>query len=131
MDDSKTRILVVDDDRLMREVLTAILRSDGFDVVGEARDGHAALTQVGKLSPEVVCLDVNMPGLSGLEVLKSIQSASPETVVVMITGDATMATVRDAVGNGAAGYIIKPFRAGHVGRAIRAAMKGAEDSPFG
>jgi two-component system chemotaxis response regulator CheY len=130
MDSKKTRILVVDDDKLMREVLKTILRDEGFNVVGEARDGHSALKQMDKLSPEVVCLDVNMPGMSGLEVLKSIQSASPEIVVVMITGDASMTTVRDAVGYGAAGYIIKPFKAGHVGPAIRAAMKGAGDSIF-
>lgn len=123
-------VLVVDDDTLMRELLKAILRDEGFNVVGEAKDGQGALSQLGRLSPDVVCLDVNMPGMSGLEVLKAIQTAAPATKVVMVTGDATMGTVREAVSYGAAGYVIKPFKAGRVGPAIRAALKGPGDSPF-
>jgi two-component system chemotaxis response regulator CheY len=131
MNNSKrSSVLVVDDDNLMREVLKAILRDEGFNVVGEARDGQSALSQVGKLNPDVVCLDVNMPGMSGLEVLKAITQAAPDTKVVMITGDASMTTVRDAVGYGAAGYIIKPLKAARVGAAVRAALKGPGDSPF-
>lgn len=128
--DKSPNVLVVDDDTLMREVLKALLREDGFTVVGEARDGQGALSQLGKLNPDVVCLDVNMPGMSGLDVLKAMQQAAPDTKVVMITGDASMATVREAVSFGAAGYIIKPFKAGRVGPAIRAALKGPGDSPF-
>jgi two-component system chemotaxis response regulator CheY len=123
-------VLVVDDDTLMREVLKAILWEEGFEVVGEAKEGQAALSQLGRLSPDVVCLDVNMPGMSGLEVLKAIQTVAPATKVVMVTGDASMGTVREAVSHGAAGYIIKPFKAGRVGPAIRAALKGPGDSPF-
>jgi len=125
-----SKVLVVDDDNLMRELLKAMLREEGFRVVGEARDGPGALNQVGRLNPDVVCLDVNMPGMSGLEVLKAIQAAAPSTRVVMITGDASMSTVREAVGYGAAGYIIKPFNQVRVGAAIRAALKGPGDSPF-
>lgn len=130
MNSKRSRVLVVDDDNLMREVLKAILRDEGFSVVGEARDGQAALAQVGRLNPDVVCLDVNMPGMSGLDVLKAIINAAPDTKVVMITGDASMTTVRDAVGFGAAGYIIKPLNAARVGAAVRAALKGPGDSPF-
>lgn len=125
-----SKILVVDDDNLMRELLKAILKEEGFKVVGEARDGSSALQQVQRLNPDVVCLDVNMPGMSGLEVLKAIQNAAPTTKVVMITGDASMSTVREAVGHGAAGYIIKPFNQVRVGAAVRAALKGPGDSPF-
>ena len=130
MEQDKTRVLVVDDDKLIRELLKAILRDEGFNVVGEAKDGQTALAQVGKLTPDVVCLDVNMPGMSGLDVLRALQEATPQTKVIMITGDATMATVRDAVALGAAGYVIKPFKAGKVGPAIRAAIKGPGDSIF-
>lgn len=114
----------------MRELLKVILRDEGFKVVGEAQDGRGALNQVARLNPDVVCLDVNMPGMSGLEVLKSIQSAAPGTKVIMVTGDATMTTIREAVSHGAAGYLIKPFKVGQVGPAVRAALKGPGDSPF-
>lgn len=129
-DEKKPRVLVVDDDNLMREILKAILRDEGFNVVGEAKDGASALGLVGRHSPDVVCLDVNMPGMSGLEVLKAVQDASPDTKVVMITGDSSTSTVREAVSFGASGYIIKPFNQKRVGEAVRAALKGPDDSPF-
>lgn len=125
------RVVVVDDDSLMREVLKALLRDEGFEVAGEARDGQSALVLLERTRPDLVCLDVNMPGVSGIDVLKSIRSIYPDIRVVMITGDSTMNTVRDAVGFGAVGYIIKPFKSGRVGLALRAALKTQMDSPFG
>lgn len=125
------RVMVVDDDTLMREVLKALLRDEGFQVAGEARDGPSALSLVERTRPDIVCLDVNMPGMSGLDVLKSIRNRYPDIRVVMITGDSSMGTVREAVGFGAMGYIIKPFKAGRVSASLRAALKTPLDSPFG
>jgi two-component system chemotaxis response regulator CheY len=125
------RVLVVDDDTLMREVLKALLRDEGFEVAGEARDGQSALALLDRARPDLVCLDVNMPGMSGIDVLKNIRSNYPDIRVVMITGDSSMGTVREAVGFGAMGYIIKPFKAGRVSSSLHAAMKTPLDSPFG
>ena len=122
------RVLVVDDDTLMREVLKAVLRDEGFDVAGEAKDGQSALAQIDRGLPDLVCLDVNMPGMSGLEVLKAIKVKHKECRVVMISGDSSMATVREAVGFGAVGFIVKPFKAGRVGAALRAALKAPADA---
>ncbi len=129
--EDSARVLVVDDDTLMRDVLKAVLRDEGFIVAGEAHDGHSALTVIRRARPDIVCLDVNMPGISGIDVLKSIRSSYPEIRVVMITGDSSMDTVREAVGFGAMGYIIKPFKAGRVSSSLRAAMKTPLDPPFG
>lgn len=119
---------MVDDDTLMREVLKALLREEGFLVAGEAKDGQSALALIERACPDLVCLDVNMPGMSGIEVLKAIKARSGDCRVVMITGDATMSTVREAVGFGAVGYIVKPFKAGRVGAALRAALKAPVDA---
>ena len=126
--EKKTRVLVVDDDTLMREVLKAVLRDEGFDVAGEAKDGQSALAQIERGPPDLICLDVNMPGMSGLDVLKSIKARYKDCRVVMISGDSSMATVREAVGFGAVGFIVKPFKAGRVGAALRAAMKAPADA---
>jgi len=126
----KQRVLVVDDDTLMREVLKAILRSEGFSVAGEARDGQAGIALVERLRPDAVCLDVNMPGISGLDTLKILREKFPDVRVVMITGDASMTTVREAVSFGAVGYIIKPFNAGRVADALKAALNPSSDSIF-
>lgn len=126
----KQRVLVVDDDTLMREVLKAILRSEGFAVAGEAKDGPSALALVERLLPEAVCLDVNMPGISGLDTLKILREKYPDVRVVMITGDASMATVREAVSFGAVGYIIKPFNAGRVADALKTVLNPPGDSIF-
>lgn len=128
--DKLARVLVVDDDMLMREVLKALLRDEGFALAGEAIDGQSALASLERTRPDIVCLDVNMPGLSGIDVLKKIRSSNPEIRVIMITADSTMGTVREAVGFGAMGYIVKPFKAGRVGASLRAALKTPLDSPF-
>lgn len=129
-ENARIRVMVVDDDRLMREVLKAILRDEGYTLAGEAPSGESALSQCDRLLPDVVCLDVNMPGMTGLEVLKALRKKHPDTRVVMITGDASMGTVRDAVGLGAVGYIIKPFKAGRVADSLRACLS-AGSSAFG
>lgn len=126
--DNPPRVLVVDDDTLMRELLKALLRDEGFTVAGEAKDGPSALALMGRVRPDLVCLDVNMPGMSGIDVLKAIKASYESCRVVMITGDASMATVREAVGFGAVGFIVKPFKAGRVGAALRAAMKAPADA---
>lgn len=124
---SKQRVLVVDDDKLMREILKAILREEGFAVYGEASDGQAALEACEKDVPDVVCLDVNMPGLSGIETLAALRTKFPKLHVVIITGDASSATVREAVSQGATGYIIKPFSTARVADALKAALKDPSD----
>lgn len=126
--ENSNRVLIVDDDTLMREVLKALLRDEGFSLAGEAKDGVSALAQIDRTQPDLICLDVNMPGMSGLDVLKAIKEKCKDCRVVMISGDSSMATVREAVGYGAVGYIVKPFKAGRVGAALRAAMRAPVDA---
>lgn len=114
----------------MREVLKALLREAGYVVAGEARDGVSALGLIQRTLPDLVCLDVNMPGMTGIDVLKTVRAQHPDIRVVMITGDSSMNTVREAVGYGAVGFIVKPFKAARVVSALRAAMKTPMDSPF-
>lgn len=130
MNKQNIRVVVVDDDKLMRDVLKAILRDEGYTVAGEAANGEAALALCDKSRPDVVCLDVNMPGMTGLEVLKALRKKHPDTRVVMITGDASMGTVREAVGLGALCYIIKPFNPGRVADALKACLL-PNNNPFG
>lgn len=131
-DNKSSRVLVVDDDTLMREILKAILRDEGYGLFGEAKDGVSALAQLERGRPDLICLDVNMPGMSGLEVLKAIQQKAPGLPVLMVTGDASMNTVREAVSYGAVGYLIKPFNAKRVADSINAVLRtAASPSPFG
>ncbi|MDP1906487.1 MAG: response regulator, partial [Pseudomonadota bacterium] len=95
-----------------------------------AKEGQGGIAMVERLRPDAVCLDVNMPGISGLDTLKILREKYPEVRVVMITGDASMATVREAVSFGAVGYIIKPFNAGRVADTLRAAFRPEGDSIF-
>lgn len=119
----KGTALIVDDDPMLRSLLRVILREEGWAVTGEAANGEQAIVQCKEQRPDVVCLDVMMPGMSGLEVLAVLHQEVPESRVVMITSDASMHTVREAVGHGAAGYIVKPFNAKRVGDALAQAMK--------
>ncbi|MBT8207309.1 MAG: response regulator transcription factor, partial [Acidimicrobiia bacterium] len=80
-----TKLLVVDDVPLFRAGLKAALRDAGFDVVGEADTGESAVAAAETLQPDLVLLDVLMPGLSGLEVVEKIQAVAPNSTTVLLT----------------------------------------------
>ncbi|MFN4065487.1 MAG: response regulator transcription factor, partial [Parazoarcus communis] len=109
---SKSRkVVLVDDNEVIRMALRAILRQAGFDVVGEARDGEGVADLVEKVRPDVVCLDVSMPGRSGLEVLGELRDRFPKVKVLMVTAHSDRETVSQVVQQGAAGMVLKPFNA--------------------
>lgn len=114
MNKRRTSIMIVDDNDMMRSILRGMLRGETYDVVGEARNGVQAVEMADRLKPDIVCLDVMMPEKNGIEALVEIKAARPSTVVVMITSNADADTVQQAIGNGASGFIIKPFNAARV-----------------
>ncbi|MCE1241077.1 MAG: response regulator [Azonexaceae bacterium] len=107
-------VVIVDDNDMMRTVLRAMLRSERYDIVGEARNGVQAVEMAGRLKPDIVCMDVLMPEKNGIEAMAEIKAERPETEIIMITGSADPDTVQEAIMNGAAGFIIKPFNAARV-----------------
>ena len=121
----KRTVLIVDDDPVIRQVLRLMLRESGFTVVGEAADGDEGLAACRHYKPEVVCLDINMPGTGGLATLQQIKSERPETIVIMVTGDASASAVKESIAKGAAGYIVKPFNAAKVIGSIEATISKA------
>jgi len=107
-------ILIADDNDMMRSVLRGMLRHEEYDVVGEARNGLAAVDMVGRLKPDIVCMDVLMPEKNGIEALAEIKAAQPNVEVIMVTGSSDPETVQESIQNGASGFIIKPFNAARV-----------------
>lgn len=107
-------IVIADDDGITRHLLRLLLREHRCEVLGEASDGAAVQDLCDTLHPDVLCLDINMPGMSGLEVLRQIRDLYPRTSIVMISASATHDNVRMALENGADGFIVKPFNAASV-----------------
>jgi len=110
----KPSVLVVDDDSMMREVLKLILHSEDYQVIGEADNGNSAIALCASLKPGLVLLDINMPEMDGLQALEEIHKASPATVVLMVSAEATMDRVSEAIKKGAAGFVVKPLNAASV-----------------
>lgn len=126
---SKGNVVIVDDNDMTRTLLRGLLVSEGYLVVGEASNGESGLDTVLRVQPHLVCLDVNMPRSSGLEVLERLRKQAPDQVVVMVTGNTERETVQAAISGGAAGFIVKPFNSGKVLAAIEAAMKKVVPNP--
>ena len=79
------RVLIVDDNASMRYLLTSLLSSQGYTVVGTLEEGNGVMDAVRKLSPEIVCLDYQLPGRNGLDILREINSSHPDIDVLFIT----------------------------------------------
>ena len=107
----KPSVLVVDDDHMMREMLKLILHSDDYQVLGEAANGKNAITLCANLKPGLVLLDINMPEMDGLQALEEIRKISPVTKVIMVSAEATMDRVSEAIKKGAVGFVVKPLNA--------------------
>ena len=108
------RILVVDDAAFMRMTLKNILIKGGYEIAGEAADGKAAVEKYKELKPDLVLLDVTMPGLDGIGALKEIMAFDPNAVCVMCSAMGQQSIVIDAIQAGAKDFIVKPFMADRV-----------------
>jgi two-component system NarL family response regulator len=108
-----TKVLVVDDAPLFRTGLRAALTEAGFEVVGEAEDASSAVVEAERLKPDVIVLDVLMPGQSGLEIVDKLLIAVPGTRVVLLTVSESEEDLLNGIKAGAHGYVVKdtPFPA--------------------
>jgi DNA-binding NarL/FixJ family response regulator len=118
------RVVIVDDHDLFRTGLRTLLEDQGVHVVGEAAAGAEAVRAVAELTPEVVVMDLNMPGISGVEATRQITSISPLTRVVVLTISDQDGDVMDAILAGACGYLLKDASIQDLIRGIGAAAIG-------
>jgi DNA-binding NarL/FixJ family response regulator len=117
------RILIGDDHALVLEGLVRLLANE-FEIVGTASDGRALLAEADRLNPDVVLLDVGMPGMNGIEAARRLSKSNPEIKVVFITQQLDPAYLHAAFSAGAMGYVSKQSAAVELVRAIRMALKG-------
>ena len=125
MADAPIRVFLADDHPVVRQGLRTFLESrDGIEVVGDAGDGEAAVAAVERLRPDVVLMDLVMPGLSGVDAIARIREHSPETRVVVLTSFASDDQVIPAVQAGAAAYLLKDVEPTGLEAAIRLVHEG-------
>jgi DNA-binding NarL/FixJ family response regulator len=118
------RVVVADDHPVYRAGLARLLRESGIDVVAEVADGEAALRAVEQSAPDVVVMDLNMPGMSGLEATRRLTMHSPATRVLILSVSAQENDVTDAILAGASGYVLKEGPIEEVVAGIQAAAAG-------
>lgn len=118
------RVLIADDNAAMRQLLKHILVEAGFVVVATVCNGKEAVEAVADRQPDVVCLDVDMPVMGGIEALERIRAEHPDMPVMMITASADRAVVQKAAAAGARGYLLKPFKPARVQEAMRQLGRG-------
>lgn len=99
---------------MMREMLRYILRSEDYPVIGEASNGKDAIALCARKKPGLVLLDINMPKMDGMQVLEEIRKISPATIVLMVSAEATMDKVNEAMAKGADGFVVKPLNSASV-----------------
>jgi two-component system nitrate/nitrite response regulator NarL len=119
------RILLIDDHTLFRSGVHALLqRQPDFEVVGDAADGIEGIKRAKQHRPDVVLLDLNMPGLSGIETLQLLQQDLPDTAVIMLTVSEDVDELTSALHEGACGYLLKNMDADALATMIRRAADG-------
>lgn len=121
----QVRVLLADDHAIFREGLAGIISAQpDMQVVGEANDGLEAFVKAQELKPDLILMDVQMPGMDGIEAVKQINQVLPETIIVMLTvrGDDDM--LFDALKNGAQGYLLKEIRSQDLLEMLRGALRG-------
>jgi two-component system response regulator DegU len=119
------RVLIVDDHPVTRSGLrSALSTSDEVEIVGEAKSGEEAVERVKELTPDVVFMDVRMPGMSGIQATRDIRIIQPETKVILFTVEESRAAIADAIRAGVSGYLLKDVGAGELIQAAKLALEG-------
>jgi DNA-binding NarL/FixJ family response regulator len=118
------RVVLVDDHAIFRNGLRELLEERGLDVVAEASDGETAVRVVRDVAPDVVAMDIAMPGMSGIEATGAVRAAAPSAKVIMLTVSVDEHDVERAIVAGACGYVLKDAAVDEIVAGIRAAAAG-------
>ena len=121
---SNLRVLIIDDHTLFRDGLQGLLERHNIDVVGSLGDGHEGIRLAQELKPDIVLLDMRMPNISGLEVLKQLQQNNFAAPIAMLTTSNDERDLVEALRNGAKGYLLKDMEPDDVVAALREIVKG-------
>jgi two-component system chemotaxis response regulator CheY len=105
----KTRILLVDDAKFMRMMLREILRDAGYEVVAEANNAKEAIKTYQEVKPDLVTMDIIMPGMSGLEAARAIIKLDPRAKIIMVSAMGQQELVKESLDAGASDFVVKPF----------------------
>jgi DNA-binding NarL/FixJ family response regulator len=119
-----TRVLIVDDHPLTRDALAGLLTQHDFSVVGQAADGEQAVEVARELQPDLILLDLSMPGIGGLAALPLLREAAPACEVVMVTASVAEENLLAAIRAGAAGYLLKTEPPERIVEFLRGAAEG-------
>ena len=127
------RLLVVDDAMLMRKLIRDVAAEAGWEVAGEAKNGLEAVALYDELRPDLVTMDVVMPGMGGLEALRMIRQRDPSAQVVMVTALDQKQTLMDSIRDGALDFIVKPFERERIINLLKKIRprRGEDSSPGG
>ena len=121
----RMRVLIVDDHPVTRDGLRAALTTAAdVEIVGEASNGEEAIEAVGKLNPDIVFMDVRMPGMTGIEATRAIRERYTDTRVILFTVDESRASIAEAIQAGVSGYLLKDVGADELVHAARLALEG-------
>jgi two-component system, NarL family, response regulator DevR len=124
MSERPTRVMLVDDHALVRSAVRQALAADDLEIVGEAASADEALLLAPQLAPDVLLLDINLPGADGLQLLRELAPRLPTTRIVMLTVSNDRRDLVDAVRSGAAGYLTKDLSPEALQRAVRGIRSG-------
>lgn len=128
--ETEVRIVIADDHALLREGLRRVLELEpGFTVVGEAGDGNTALERVRETRPDIVVLDISMPGLTGIEVTRRVKAECPRTKVLALTIHDDRAYVLEVIKAGGQGYLLKDSEPAKIVEAIKLVHEGGSCFP--
>jgi two-component system, chemotaxis family, chemotaxis protein CheY len=115
---AKKKVLIVDDARIIRNILRALIQKMGLKVVGEAVNGSEAIRMYEELRPDLVTMDITMPIVDGLSATKSILESYPRANIIMVTSVGQESVMKEAVLLGAKDFIVKPFNEDRIRSAI-------------
>ena len=120
----KLRVMLVDDHALVRSAVRQAISAEDVDLVGEAATAEEALALAPVLRPDVLLLDIDLPGMNGIQLVQELAPRLPQTKIVMLTVSASERDLIDAVGRGAAGYLTKDLSPEALLRALRGTQRG-------